>query len=473
MNQIHEARLELMHLEKQVQDFQAKFFDSRTALQAQKAKVETLIRQSAHPIGRLPVDIFLYIAKLSGLSPLDLMGVSRRWKNVVLQSPSLWTNIRVSPKWSTQLVEAHVGKSSQLLLDITIHSWRTESRHKGNLFAMLDVLIPHAHRWRSFVIENDVDGSFIAKISSRINHITTYPSLTHLSVAQLILQYSSEIQPIQCRKCPRLEHLELRGRLGPILGNPIPPNLTSLTVVSRIEGCFWFFRYSYLAQFQQLTTLSLSGATTGMELEPNSIHFPVLEKFVCQVWDPKVLLQAIVAPTLGHFEYVYLNVLRSEITKPDPFEGYDSKLQNVASVVLRSSGWDAKSIWSTFSAARHVNLTMEHMVRALQQEDVLRTALHWKYLESLTVHNLYCQSSLRRLVAWLEERYNIGRPKLRVKLMSIDQGLVQEFHDALHEHCILEWNISVCIDLFSAGGQQWAVCTFSLSFRTSTLTLLA
>ena len=83
------------------------------------------------------------------------------------------------------------------------------------------------------------------------------------------------------------------------------------------------------------------------------------------------------------------------------------------------------------------------------------------------------RSSLRRLVAWLEERYNIGRPKLRVKLMSIDQGLVQEFHDALHEHCILEWNISVCIDLFSAGGQQWAVCTFSLSFRTSTLTLLA
>ncbi|KAG6326285.1 hypothetical protein ID866_12804 [Astraeus odoratus] len=78
--------------------------------------------------------------------------VSRRWRDTILNFPMFWTSISLSPQWSTALVNAHIQRSGSCLLDIRVHDW--ESHDDPELLRhILQVVLPCAPRWRSFIVE--------------------------------------------------------------------------------------------------------------------------------------------------------------------------------------------------------------------------------------------------------------------------------------------------------------------------------
>ncbi|KIK20157.1 hypothetical protein PISMIDRAFT_71354, partial [Pisolithus microcarpus 441] len=133
--ELDQARTVLAALEKQEQDLLDQLRSVRSATHAQKIRVEELIRQLPRaPISRLPNELLVQIFKLSLGAALEddllrspdrqlpwmqgLAGVSRHWKDTILNSPSLWTTILVTPDSKAALVKMRLHRSSQFALDI-------------------------------------------------------------------------------------------------------------------------------------------------------------------------------------------------------------------------------------------------------------------------------------------------------------------------------------------------------------------
>ncbi|KAI6111396.1 hypothetical protein F5141DRAFT_1003525, partial [Pisolithus sp. B1] len=123
----------LTALERQAHDLLVQFYSVRSAARAQRSKVEELVQQlPIAPIDRLPDELLSRIFELSLLATAEklglchvhrlwkreLAGVSRRWKGIVLHSPSLWTYIKVTPTWGKGLLQAYVRRSAECLVDV-------------------------------------------------------------------------------------------------------------------------------------------------------------------------------------------------------------------------------------------------------------------------------------------------------------------------------------------------------------------
>ncbi|KAI6009664.1 hypothetical protein EDC04DRAFT_854290 [Pisolithus marmoratus] len=59
---------------------------------------------------------------LHRLQKQKFAGVSR-WREVVLNTQSLWTSIRVCPRWPSSFVEMHMTRSREHPLDSTVLEW--------------------------------------------------------------------------------------------------------------------------------------------------------------------------------------------------------------------------------------------------------------------------------------------------------------------------------------------------------------
>ncbi|KAI6044078.1 hypothetical protein EDC04DRAFT_458805 [Pisolithus marmoratus] len=74
--------------------------------------------------------------------------VSRWWRDVILNSPSLWATICVSPHWASSFVEMHVARSGEHPLDIAVlQRW-----HEDNDVSFLGPILSCTRRWRSLTI---------------------------------------------------------------------------------------------------------------------------------------------------------------------------------------------------------------------------------------------------------------------------------------------------------------------------------
>ncbi|KAJ6479971.1 hypothetical protein C8R47DRAFT_1136529 [Mycena vitilis] len=121
-------------------------------------------------IEQLPDEVLAAILKLAADSPVhtrDLRTlplsiaasrVSRRWRAVSINSPELWTTIRLSHRsWSWIWARVFVKRSRSYPLDISInlesydnHSYRDEK--PISLDKVLDILGPHVGRWRTLAL---------------------------------------------------------------------------------------------------------------------------------------------------------------------------------------------------------------------------------------------------------------------------------------------------------------------------------
>ena len=474
MDDIAEARVKLELLEKQEQQLVEKLYSVRAAVRAQRTKLEQLVKRIPPPINRLPNEILLLIFKLSGHSSvLGLTAVSRCWRNKMLQCPTLWTTIKVTPSWGKHLVKAHVTRSSECPLEIEIHGWEDGKSHEG-LLAMLDVLISCSQRWHSLVIQADVSNSHLSKSLKRIHHRKTYPSLTHVSIKKipLFLYGTAKLCHFYAGSCPRLEHLELGAEFEDSSGFQVPPSLTSLAFALSDRGPSSILQRLSL---QKLTMLSLCGSASGVQIGPRSIYLPLLKKLVCEASGANVLIQAIMAPKLVHFEY-------------NP-PGWDCMLGNIShapthlrsAIGSRSPAGTAfrcgnETVDFVFPAVRHIDLgdpEVAFLVFSSGNGSITRAPDHWPHVESLTVRGLSegFLHFLDGLVVWLKARQAVGLPRLLVRFEFWarhyeDGSTISTLYEALHELSILQWiNVRLGPGIMFSGTMDkllQLVCTFHL-----------
>ncbi|KAI6154046.1 hypothetical protein BKA82DRAFT_2757390 [Pisolithus tinctorius] len=95
-----------------------------------------------------------------------LARVSRRWRDVIMRSPGLWTTIAIDHSWPTSLVLAHVKRSRECPLNVRIRYWLFRN-HFPKFSGLLGLMISYGYRWRSFLVKNnsqDMDGRVIKSI---------------------------------------------------------------------------------------------------------------------------------------------------------------------------------------------------------------------------------------------------------------------------------------------------------------------
>ncbi|KAI6009656.1 hypothetical protein EDC04DRAFT_3146222 [Pisolithus marmoratus] len=443
----------------------------RSVVQAQRSEVEKL-SDPKPSITWLPnelliriFDLFLAAARDNDVRRLPgrqlsrtqcLAGVSRGWRGVLLGTASLWTTVLVTPSCGTASVQAHLDRSSQCNLDIEVHSWDSHKEAHEDLFKKLvTMLIPHAHRWHSLAISDDVLQHYLSVILDRLQHMTL-ASLKRISMPFEDSPFvKASVQSVFFRPeaCPRLECLNLS-----ILEVPdakefrIPTTVTTVSVRTDVdlsdEELPWIpsFFESLSCSRSQLTSLTLTGifGISQCHFPPNSIQLPRLEKFVCRVTDARALIEAIVTPSLSHMECY------PDITGNPPnnnFTGLESKFTCVHRLILFEfdpvqEGWNSgetEKICLAFPSIRHLTLNNSEAVTMLY----LDVATLWQHLECLTIHHTAEDSLdfLDSLLPWLKRRLDVGQPMLTVKFNGwMNEYTIASVQEALHGICTLEWS---------------------------------
>ncbi|KAI6009660.1 hypothetical protein EDC04DRAFT_2773041 [Pisolithus marmoratus] len=159
--ELDQLRAELGKLRKRERELLQELFDVRAAAEIRKRKIFDISKvQPVAVINRLPVEVFSRILHFAlsiahcgewsvvGLRKRQFMAVSRRWRDVVLNSPSLWSVICLCSGWRAPFVEMHVTRSREQPLDITFGDWDDP----GLPDAALCSIFRCTHRWRSINI---------------------------------------------------------------------------------------------------------------------------------------------------------------------------------------------------------------------------------------------------------------------------------------------------------------------------------
>ncbi|KAI6046677.1 hypothetical protein EDC04DRAFT_2626527 [Pisolithus marmoratus] len=269
------------------------------------------------PVNRLPAELLLqafrfYLETVPDTCDVyrhikrELASVSRRWRDVILHSPSLWTTIKVTSYWSEARAKTYVTRSSQSLLDIDFWYW-SEPDSDGIFTAVLNVLTSCTHRWRSFTIQEDITGLHRSIVLDKLEHLS-FPSLKRVSIGNfpgsLTEQWELWLRP---ENSPHLEHVHLYVEADTLVASHIPSGISALSLeitdYRHIRDSSVFESLSYRGLNRGLTSLHVSGMSVDFDLHPNSIQLPLLEEFVCTIDHGKALIHALVAPKLKHFDY--------------------------------------------------------------------------------------------------------------------------------------------------------------------------
>ncbi|ETW81755.1 hypothetical protein HETIRDRAFT_317718 [Heterobasidion irregulare TC 32-1] len=116
-------------------------------------------RENTSPIDRLPVEIlieiFVYCAHETALTPIILGRICRRWEEITNFSPRIFQWIvlddsQVTTERSTGLSQTFLLRSRSLQFDVDI-----SISNRDNVLPFLSPFLPHLNRWRSCTIEGN------------------------------------------------------------------------------------------------------------------------------------------------------------------------------------------------------------------------------------------------------------------------------------------------------------------------------
>jgi hypothetical protein len=153
-------------------------------------------------------------------TPFEIVvsSVSRRWRNVALQTPRLWTRVYINVAQSAhELLDLYLDRSKMCSIDITLSRRKLRWERSCDLMGpepkvviefkqYLEQLVPHVGRWREFIIR-------------RGDHIMPLPdvlaALAHLyapALETLVLNGNhGSLRKIFSAGAPRLFSVELIG----------------------------------------------------------------------------------------------------------------------------------------------------------------------------------------------------------------------------------------------------------------------
>ncbi|KAI6144363.1 hypothetical protein BKA82DRAFT_4177095, partial [Pisolithus tinctorius] len=424
MDELVAARAELVRLEENERNLVKQLSDVRTAAAEQRKRIDELIRTRPPPIQCLPVELLssILLLALRGTNPSQkeiLARVSRHWRDVILDHPNFWSAIEiVSSRKLSPAVRLHLKKSREAPLDITI---RVESsKNHSSLREGLDLLIPCADRWHTLYIYSWSSASLPQFILEPVDTFPTFLSATNV---------------------PVLEHLELgylmvddrdgRSRHRSTPGMSFSTHIPVLTLV----------------------TLTLSGHTPPWLLQPNSVHFPVLETLKISLTSTSEFFKAIVTPKLISLDYaVSLEDIISSL-----FSSLEGKFSSVKQVsfTMESSSLDtsgALALCRVFPNVCHAEFYSESLPHAFFDpcEGIysLRSPVdHWKSLESVAFRDmdpsLWLEPPIREnnaFVRWLVERQHQQPLRVRIEGAYAEEEDVPSFcmlYEILREYYVV------------------------------------
>ena len=474
MDNLTQARVELARLEAKAQELVKQLLDVRAAVSAQRSKISQLLRQASPPIHRLPTELLLPIFEFDiSAHPdcerkQDLAGVSRRWRDVILNSPIFWTIINI-PRLDPSCINAHLKRSGESLLDIAITVRGHGQLDYECLAPYLDIVTPHAHRWRSLHVfdvgvPDAIFGGMILPVGmfivEAIDHLQ-FPSLKRVIIPSFGgIEYPDFLTPT-C--APALEHLDLGEVL--LYENFAPPStLKTLRLTLDEFDEVHYPSFAYIIPTQSLTTLSLSGDIADWILRPNSIQFPVLSTLTLSVGPTNELLQAIIAPNLEYFNY---DPYYEDHPLSFAFEDLEDKFNSVNHFsFLRTARFHGApdsgilSVCKTFPNVHHAELRLQELSDLFpdRSSDAVSTHIRypvdlWKDLQSLTLRgpSSVWVKGIDHLSEWLMRRQKLDLPPFRIKLTdfgrhsgsSVFLDHFERLHECLGNYSSLEFDIPI------------------------------
>lgn len=236
------------------------------------------------PCRRAPMEIlsliFEYCGKEEWKSPLRIAAVSKRWRNIVLGTPSAWSYLNMARRWKRDVISTYLQRSAQCPLHIfspkssvvplsmiahRLHCLSIETIPLG-----IDGMIFPSLTWLSF--RHDVYGKTPLLIRR-----TWFPSLRHLSCGPIISSLQTEWTPDDFPPLLTLFLIE-------------PPDFIWFSIVRACRNTLSSLRLHLDVPFSQggehqivlprLQCLELQNLIGGDRSWPIGIETPMLETYI-------------------------------------------------------------------------------------------------------------------------------------------------------------------------------------------------
>lgn len=176
-------------------------------------------------------------------TPMYLSHVCSTWRTLALDTAQLWTSITFSQDYQTEIhpeppihfarQQEWIRRSKGALLDIEISAvWTLEAglidRAKARILWIIDLLTPHAHRWRTL----DLSAGRSPQMEFFFENIKTpsFPNLNAFNISHSCGDKRCTIRAFRPGSMPRLERLRTSG-----LVNFDRPFIDSLVDLRHIE----------------------------------------------------------------------------------------------------------------------------------------------------------------------------------------------------------------------------------------------
>jgi len=157
------ANLSIPHLRQALHLLESEISSLRTQREEIEFRLEQAVRtQCPSPIHRLPYELLASIFAM-GVFPSEeeedplmlptLMLVSRYWHDIAINTPTLWSKIRIGNHNSVEKAARMLARSKSVPLDISI-DFNDRYNRQGSILDVLtramNMLAPSIRRWRSF-----------------------------------------------------------------------------------------------------------------------------------------------------------------------------------------------------------------------------------------------------------------------------------------------------------------------------------
>jgi hypothetical protein len=208
-------------------------------------------------------------------TPFEIVvsSVSRRWRNVALQTPRLWTRIYINVAQSAhELLDLYLCRSKICLLDITLSRRKLRWERNCDPFVndakvlieckrYLEQLVPYVRRWRELSIRRDDCGLQLSDALAGLANMNA-PALETL----MLEGYSGSFTKVFSGGAARLSSVELIG----VLFSPPPEAVKHLKLYP--SGSFQLSHAQFRRLIQPMHSLVNLHLQSGVVVESPTGH---------------------------------------------------------------------------------------------------------------------------------------------------------------------------------------------------------